>query len=172
MLKAGFALLIDKGKQIHDLLLRMNDLVWWNFHYDYICEKNGTYIHLIIISSGGIYLQGYMVREQSYGAKNSIIELKPPSDEFRTFYLCAENANENKRWGADSCFIYTSSLVLETATPVILHLVHLCQYKRALCECGLGIKSDWLVTASSIWPNNARDCGDILLLYLYTKTSF
>uniref|UniRef100_A0A668U4F7 PH domain-containing protein n=1 Tax=Oreochromis aureus TaxID=47969 RepID=A0A668U4F7_OREAU len=49
-------------------------------------------------AQGGIYLQGYMVREQSYGAKNSIIELKPPSDEFRTFYLCAENANENKRW--------------------------------------------------------------------------
>ncbi|XP_047426120.1 uncharacterized protein pdzph1 isoform X2 [Mugil cephalus] len=47
---------------------------------------------------GGIYLQGYMVREQSYGPKKSTIELKPPSDEFKTFYFCAENPNENKRW--------------------------------------------------------------------------
>lgn len=47
---------------------------------------------------GGMYLQGYMVREQPYGSKKSTIELKPPSDEFKTFYLCAENPNENKRW--------------------------------------------------------------------------
>ncbi|XP_054875368.1 uncharacterized protein pdzph1 isoform X2 [Amphiprion ocellaris] len=47
---------------------------------------------------GGIYLQGYIVREQPYGSKKSILELKPPSDEFKTFYLCAENPNENKRW--------------------------------------------------------------------------
>ncbi|CAJ1070970.1 uncharacterized protein pdzph1 [Xyrichtys novacula] len=47
---------------------------------------------------GGIYLQGYQVREQPYGSKKSTIELKPPSDEFKTFYLCAENPNENKRW--------------------------------------------------------------------------
>ncbi|XP_033501944.2 uncharacterized protein pdzph1 [Epinephelus lanceolatus] len=47
---------------------------------------------------GGIYLQGYMVREQPYGSKKSTIELKPPSDEFKTFHLCAENPNENKRW--------------------------------------------------------------------------
>uniref|UniRef100_A0A3Q3ILY3 PH domain-containing protein n=1 Tax=Monopterus albus TaxID=43700 RepID=A0A3Q3ILY3_MONAL len=44
----------------------------------------------------GIYLQGYIVREQPYGSKKSTIELKPPSDEFKTFYLCAENPNENK----------------------------------------------------------------------------
>lgn len=49
-------------------------------------------------AQGGIYLQGYVVREQPHGSKNSIIELKPPSDEFRTFYLCAENPNENQRW--------------------------------------------------------------------------
>ena len=49
------------------------------------------------MSSGGIYLQGYMVREQPYGSKKSTIELKPPSDEFKTFYLCAENPSENKR---------------------------------------------------------------------------
>ncbi|KAM7393429.1 hypothetical protein PAMA_008196 [Pampus argenteus] len=47
---------------------------------------------------GGIYLQGYMVREQPFGSKKSAIELKPPSDEFKTFYLCAENPDENKRW--------------------------------------------------------------------------
>ncbi|XP_071321468.1 uncharacterized protein pdzph1 [Trachinotus anak] len=47
---------------------------------------------------GGIYLQGYTVREQPYGFKKSTIELKPPSDEFKTFYLCSENPNENKRW--------------------------------------------------------------------------
>uniref|UniRef100_A0A3Q3NAY0 PDZ and pleckstrin homology domains 1 n=1 Tax=Mastacembelus armatus TaxID=205130 RepID=A0A3Q3NAY0_9TELE len=47
---------------------------------------------------GGIYLHGYMVREQPYGSKKSCIELKPPSDEFMTFYLCAENPNENIRW--------------------------------------------------------------------------
>lgn len=47
---------------------------------------------------GGIYLQGYTVREQPYGSKKSTIELKPPSDEFKTFYFCAENPNENKRW--------------------------------------------------------------------------
>eukprot|EP00064_Thunnus_orientalis_P016919 superscaffoldBa00003463_g16992 len=47
---------------------------------------------------GGIYLHGYMVREQPFGFKKSTIELKPPSDEFKTFYLCAENPNENKRW--------------------------------------------------------------------------
>ncbi|XP_037607872.1 uncharacterized protein pdzph1 [Sebastes umbrosus] len=47
---------------------------------------------------GGIYLQGYIVREQPYGSKKSTIELKPPSDEFKTFHLCAENPTENKRW--------------------------------------------------------------------------
>ncbi|XP_013870561.1 uncharacterized protein pdzph1 isoform X2 [Austrofundulus limnaeus] len=47
---------------------------------------------------GGVYLQGYMVREQPHGSKRSIIELKPPSDEFKTFYFCAENFAENKRW--------------------------------------------------------------------------
>lgn len=49
------------------------------------------------VCSGGIYLQGYTVREQPYGSKKSSIELKPPSDEFKTFYFCAENATENKR---------------------------------------------------------------------------
>ncbi|CAF91172.1 unnamed protein product [Tetraodon nigroviridis] len=49
-------------------------------------------------AQGGIYLQGYTVREQPCGSKKSSIELKPPSDEFKTFYFCAENAAENKRW--------------------------------------------------------------------------
>ncbi|KAG7498547.1 hypothetical protein JOB18_012298 [Solea senegalensis] len=47
---------------------------------------------------GGIYLQGYTVKEQPYAFKKSTIELKPLSDEFKTFHLCAENPNENKRW--------------------------------------------------------------------------
>ncbi|CAL8276542.1 unnamed protein product [Merluccius merluccius] len=47
---------------------------------------------------GGMYLHGYMVREQLMGSKKSTIELKPPSDEFKTHYLSAENPNENKRW--------------------------------------------------------------------------
>ncbi|KAJ3604867.1 hypothetical protein NHX12_026919 [Muraenolepis orangiensis] len=47
---------------------------------------------------GGMYLHGYMVREQPVGSKKSTIELRPPSDEFKTFYLCAENPDENKRW--------------------------------------------------------------------------
>lgn len=46
---------------------------------------------------GGIYLQGYAVREQACGSKKSSIELKPPSDQFKTFYFCAETAAENKR---------------------------------------------------------------------------
>ncbi|XP_040053556.2 uncharacterized protein pdzph1 isoform X2 [Gasterosteus aculeatus] len=47
---------------------------------------------------GGIYLQGYMVREHSYGSKKSTIELRPPTDELNVFHLCAENPHENKRW--------------------------------------------------------------------------
>ncbi|XP_035463141.1 uncharacterized protein pdzph1 isoform X1 [Scophthalmus maximus] len=47
---------------------------------------------------GAIYLQGYSVREQTHGFRKSTIELKPPSEEFKTFYFCAENPNENKRW--------------------------------------------------------------------------
>uniref|UniRef100_A0A8C8S6I0 Uncharacterized protein n=1 Tax=Pelusios castaneus TaxID=367368 RepID=A0A8C8S6I0_9SAUR len=47
---------------------------------------------------GGLYLQGYTANEQSLGSRRSVIELKPPSEEFQTFYLCAENVNENKRW--------------------------------------------------------------------------
>lgn len=51
----------------------------------------------ILFCPGGLYLQGYIVSEQSLGSKRSVIELKPPSEEFKTFYLCAENVNENKR---------------------------------------------------------------------------
>uniref|UniRef100_A0A8C2YZ06 PDZ and pleckstrin homology domains 1 n=1 Tax=Cyclopterus lumpus TaxID=8103 RepID=A0A8C2YZ06_CYCLU len=47
---------------------------------------------------GGIYLQGYVVREQPYGSKKSTIELKPLTEEFKAFYLCAENPKENNRW--------------------------------------------------------------------------
>jgi len=54
---------------------------------------------LIAVSliAGGIYLHGYTVRDQPLGSKRSTIELRPPSDEFKVFTLCAENANENKR---------------------------------------------------------------------------
>ncbi|CAL9682592.1 unnamed protein product [Knipowitschia caucasica] len=47
---------------------------------------------------GGIYLQGYTVREQPHGSRKCTIELKPPSDGFKSFNLCAENPNDNKRW--------------------------------------------------------------------------
>ncbi|KAL2100244.1 hypothetical protein ACEWY4_004638 [Coilia grayii] len=47
---------------------------------------------------GGLYLHGYSVREQPMGSKRSTIELRPPSGEFKTFHLCAENPAENKRW--------------------------------------------------------------------------
>lgn len=43
-------------------------------------------------------MHGYTVREQPLGFKRSTIELKPPSEEFKLFYLCAENVNENKRY--------------------------------------------------------------------------
>ncbi|XP_006755202.2 PREDICTED: uncharacterized protein PDZPH1P isoform X2 [Myotis davidii] len=49
-------------------------------------------------ASGGLYLQGYRVNEQTLSFKQSIIELKPPSEEFKTFYFCAENKTENQRW--------------------------------------------------------------------------
>ncbi|XP_062943685.1 uncharacterized protein LOC134370543 [Cynocephalus volans] len=49
-------------------------------------------------ASGGIYLQGYRVSEQTLSLKQSVIELKPPSEEFKTFYFCAENKTENQRW--------------------------------------------------------------------------
>ncbi|XP_069082317.1 uncharacterized protein [Pleurodeles waltl] len=48
---------------------------------------------------GGLYLQGYTVSEQCIGSKGRcVIEVKPPSEEFKTFYLSAENVTENKRW--------------------------------------------------------------------------
>ncbi|XP_032965914.1 uncharacterized protein LOC117024613 [Rhinolophus ferrumequinum] len=49
-------------------------------------------------ASGGLYLQGYRVNEQTLSFKQSVIELKPPSEEFKTFYFCAENKTENQRW--------------------------------------------------------------------------
>nr|XP_051709554.1 uncharacterized protein LOC100359138 [Oryctolagus cuniculus] len=49
-------------------------------------------------ASGGLYLQGYRVSEQPLSLKQSVIELKPPCEEFKTFYFCAENKTENQRW--------------------------------------------------------------------------
>ncbi|XP_034870897.1 src kinase-associated phosphoprotein 2-B-like [Mirounga leonina] len=49
-------------------------------------------------ASGGLYLQGYRVNEQTLSFKQSVIELKPPSEEFKTFYFCAESKTENQRW--------------------------------------------------------------------------
>ncbi|KAK2818769.1 hypothetical protein Q5P01_024330 [Channa striata] len=79
---------VDKSKDV------------WVQHYC-ILKDGCLYLYSGIRSTrahGGIYLQGYVVREQPYGSKKSTIELKPASDEFKTFYLCAENPNENKRW--------------------------------------------------------------------------
>ncbi|XP_028611541.1 uncharacterized protein LOC114611047 [Grammomys surdaster] len=49
-------------------------------------------------ASGGLYLQGYSVSEQTHGFEQPVIELKPSSEEFKTFYFCAENKTENQRW--------------------------------------------------------------------------
>uniref|UniRef100_K7FFQ8 PDZ and pleckstrin homology domains 1 n=1 Tax=Pelodiscus sinensis TaxID=13735 RepID=K7FFQ8_PELSI len=72
----------------------------WIQHYC-ILKDGCLYFYAGIRSThavGGIYLQGYTVSEQSLGSRRSVIEMKPPSEEFQTFYLCAENVNENKRW--------------------------------------------------------------------------
>ncbi|XP_053371785.1 uncharacterized protein pdzph1 [Clarias gariepinus] len=72
----------------------------WVQHYC-ILKDGCLYFYASIRSTyavGGIYLHGYTVREQPLGFKRSTIELKPPSEEFKLFYLCAENVNENKRW--------------------------------------------------------------------------
>ncbi|XP_069736511.1 uncharacterized protein [Phaenicophaeus curvirostris] len=72
----------------------------WIQHYC-ILKDGCLYFYATLRSTpaqGGLYLQGYTVSEQSLGSKRSVIELKPPSEEFKTFYLCAENVNENKRW--------------------------------------------------------------------------
>uniref|UniRef100_A0A8B9RAV3 Uncharacterized LOC103032070 n=2 Tax=Astyanax mexicanus TaxID=7994 RepID=A0A8B9RAV3_ASTMX len=72
----------------------------WVQHYC-ILKDGCLYFYGSIRSTyavGGIYLHGYLVREQPLGSKRSTIELKPPSEEFKVFHLCAENANENKRY--------------------------------------------------------------------------
>ncbi|XP_058023034.1 NAD-capped RNA hydrolase NUDT12 isoform X1 [Ahaetulla prasina] len=72
----------------------------WVQHYC-ILKDGCLYFYASIRSThavGGIYLQGYTVGEQSLGSRRSVIEVKPPSEEFTTFYLCAESVNENQRW--------------------------------------------------------------------------
>uniref|UniRef100_W5MRY3 PDZ and pleckstrin homology domains 1 n=2 Tax=Lepisosteus oculatus TaxID=7918 RepID=W5MRY3_LEPOC len=72
----------------------------WVQHYC-ILKDGCLYFYTGIRSThalGGIYLHGYIVSEQPFGSRRSTIELKPPSEEFKTFYLSAENAAENKRW--------------------------------------------------------------------------
>ncbi|KAK7126209.1 hypothetical protein R3I93_021557 [Phoxinus phoxinus] len=72
----------------------------WVQHYC-VLKDGCLYFYASIRSTcaiGGIYLHGYTVRDQPLGSKRSAIELRPPSEEFKVFYLCAENANENKRW--------------------------------------------------------------------------
>ncbi|KAL7988872.1 hypothetical protein Chor_007791 [Crotalus horridus] len=71
----------------------------WVQHYC-ILKDGCLYFYASIRSThavGGIYLQGYTVSEQSLGHRRSVIEVKPPSEEFTTFYLCAESVNENQR---------------------------------------------------------------------------
>ncbi|XP_060092551.1 uncharacterized protein LOC132570134 [Heteronotia binoei] len=78
---------LDKSKDI------------WVQHYC-ILKDGCLYFYASIRSThahGGIYLQGYIVSEQVLGSR-SVIEVKPPSEEFKTFYLRAESVNENKRW--------------------------------------------------------------------------
>ncbi|XP_075458328.1 uncharacterized protein LOC142495989 isoform X2 [Ascaphus truei] len=72
----------------------------WVQHYC-ILKDGCLYFYSSIRSTnalGGIYLQGYTVSEQSLNSKRCIIELRPPSEECKTFYLSAGNATENKRW--------------------------------------------------------------------------
>ncbi|XP_042620510.1 uncharacterized protein LOC122146366 [Cyprinus carpio] len=72
----------------------------WVQHYC-VLKDGCLYFYASIRSTcaiGGIYLHGFTVRDQPVGSKRSAIELRPPSEEFKVFYLCAENANENKRW--------------------------------------------------------------------------
>ncbi|XP_045427772.1 uncharacterized protein LOC118703645 [Pipistrellus kuhlii] len=72
----------------------------WAQHYC-ILKDGCLYLYASIRStqaSGGLYLQGYRVNEQTLSFKQSIIELTPPSEEFKTFYFCAENKTENQRW--------------------------------------------------------------------------
>uniref|UniRef100_A0A8C2V7N5 PH domain-containing protein n=2 Tax=Chinchilla lanigera TaxID=34839 RepID=A0A8C2V7N5_CHILA len=72
----------------------------WVQHYC-ILKDGCLYFYASIRStqaSGGLYLQGYTVSEQIHSFKQSVIELKPPSEEFKTFYFCAENTTENQRW--------------------------------------------------------------------------
>ncbi|XP_073511116.1 cytohesin-4-like [Phyllobates terribilis] len=72
----------------------------WIEHYC-ILKDGCLYFYSSIRSKsalGGIYLQGYTVSEQSLNSRRCIIELRPPSEEFKTFYLSAGNAAENKRW--------------------------------------------------------------------------
>ncbi|XP_066130053.1 uncharacterized protein [Saccopteryx bilineata] len=72
----------------------------WVQHYC-ILKDGCLYFYTSIRStqaSGGLYLQGYRVNEKTLSFKQSVIELKPPSEEFKTFYFCAENKTENQRW--------------------------------------------------------------------------
>ncbi|KAM4875272.1 uncharacterized protein RHO17_007723 [Thomomys bottae] len=72
----------------------------WVQHYC-ILKDGCLYFYASIRStqaSGGLYLHGYRVSEQTHGFKQAIIELKPSSEEFRTFHFCAENETENQRW--------------------------------------------------------------------------
>uniref|UniRef100_F7C2F6 PH domain-containing protein n=2 Tax=Ornithorhynchus anatinus TaxID=9258 RepID=F7C2F6_ORNAN len=72
----------------------------WVQHYC-ILKDGCLYFYASIRSPqalGGLYLQGYTMSEQVLIAEQLVIELKPPSEEFKTFYLCAENETENKRW--------------------------------------------------------------------------
>ncbi|CAJ0948994.1 unnamed protein product, partial [Ranitomeya imitator] len=62
----------------------------------YCILKDGCFIRSKISALGGIYLQGYTVSEQSVNSRRCIIELRPPSEEFKTFYLSAGHAAENK----------------------------------------------------------------------------
>ncbi|XP_075037568.1 uncharacterized protein LOC142098622 isoform X2 [Mixophyes fleayi] len=73
---------------------------FWIQHYC-ILKDGCLYFYSSIRSNsalGGIYLQGYTVGEQSLNSRRCIIELRPPSEEFKAFYLSAGNAAENKRW--------------------------------------------------------------------------
>uniref|UniRef100_A0A8C6WA99 PH domain-containing protein n=1 Tax=Nannospalax galili TaxID=1026970 RepID=A0A8C6WA99_NANGA len=61
----------------------------WVQHYC-ILKHGCLYFYNSICStqaSGGLYLQGYRVSEQTHSFKQSVIELKPPLEEFKTLFL-------------------------------------------------------------------------------------
>uniref|UniRef100_A0A4W4H0D4 PDZ and pleckstrin homology domains 1 n=1 Tax=Electrophorus electricus TaxID=8005 RepID=A0A4W4H0D4_ELEEL len=55
-------------------------------------------LHCVLFGGRGIYLHSYTAKEQTLGFKKFTIKLKPLSEEFKVFNLCAENLSKNKQY--------------------------------------------------------------------------